>query len=501
MRNWFGGTATDWTMEIPDLLTRQILAKGGVILTFWSAATEGFQYTDLLLNGSAVTSVYTGDGTSVPLGQCPEFQGPDEIREMYCQAGNSTYRFKMPCTNLGVVLAAHEAAADPHGARAYTDTQIAALGGAGASPRPAAAVVFANGVPSSSKAPSGTYTFRCDGTSDQTEINAAIDAVTAAGGGDVLLYGAQFNLSGPILITSGLWLRGQGPMTELRAVSDFSDAMIKTKDVHAHMTVISDMLINGAGKAVHGILLDNEGGDLSAKPTSSPDAAHWIRNLFIRAPGSASFPGHGIILRGDSNRASKVESCRIQDCSGCGVWVNSASDHHLQNVEIGASGVRSPAMSTSPTGPIGCGFYVDGGNSMLTQCKAFYSRSDGFFVRSARTQLTGCQAQDNYGYGFNSSGGKGIFAGCVADSNGQGLGAGGAGQAGFRLNGPNQMVSGCAAFDRGGQSWQQQDGFLVQGGALNCHINGITYANAANSVRGTTPTGTTVNVVADANGK
>lgn len=499
MRHWFGGTATDWTMELDS--NNHVVSKGGVALTFYSDRTGGFQYTDLLLNSSETSIIYTGDGTNVPLGQVPEFQGPDDVRVMYCQAGTSPYRFRMPCTDLGSALQAHEDDPDPHGAKAYADSLIADLGTAAGSPGPAHAVVFASGYPTSLKSPAGTYVFHCDGTADQVEINAAIDAVTAAGGGDVYLCGPLFRITAPIQITSGLWLHGQGPMTELRANASFEDAIIKNKTVDDHMTVISDLFINGAGQAVHGILLDNTGGDLGGKPTSSPDAAHWIRNLFIRAPGSSSFPGHGIILRGNNNRASKVESCRIQDVSGVGVWVNGASDHHLQNVEVGASGVRSPAMSTSPTGPIGQGFYVDGGNSMLTQCKAFYSRHDGFLVRSARTQLTGCQAQDNYGYGFNSSGGKGIFSGCVADSNGQGEGANGMGVAGFRLNGPNQVVSGCSAFDRGGQSWKQEYGFHVQAGFVNSYLHGVTYGNGTASILGSPNASNDVNVVADVDGK
>lgn len=122
MRHWFGGTATDWTMELDS--NNHVVSKGGVALTFYSARTGGFQYTDLLLNSSETSIIYTGDGTNVPLGQVPEFQGPDGVRVMYCQAGTSPYRFRMPCTDLGSALQAHEDDPDPHGAKAYVDNLL-----------------------------------------------------------------------------------------------------------------------------------------------------------------------------------------------------------------------------------------------------------------------------------------------------------------------------------------------------------------------------------------
>lgn len=111
MRSWFGGSPTDWTMQI-DSVTRAVLANGGVPLTFWSSATGGFQYT-VLYGGNEVTTIYTGDGSSMPLGAVPEFQGPDTdppIRRMYVQAGTSPYRFMMTTTDPG----------------SYSDAQIAA---------------------------------------------------------------------------------------------------------------------------------------------------------------------------------------------------------------------------------------------------------------------------------------------------------------------------------------------------------------------------------------
>lgn len=367
-------------------------------------------------------------------------------------------------------------------------------------PRPALGVVYANGYPVSWRAGIDSLTFVCDGSSDQTEINAAITAVAAQGGGDVLLAGYQFNMSGPALVKTGIWLRGGGPMTELRATSGFNDAIVRTADVNAHMIVISDMHINGAGQNVHGVMLDNTNGLFGDKPTSSPDAGNVVERLFIRAPGSGSFAGHGIIVRGNNCRANKLSTIRVLDARGCGLWVDGAPDSHYTNIECGASGNSGPAASSSQSAPVGHGFFIRGGNSMFSNCKGWYSRGNGFEMISSRTQYANCQAQDNYGYGFLASG-KVSLAGCHADSNGQAQGANGLGRAGFRFESSACTGSALESYDRGGQSWQQQYGFSFTSGCSYSLIHGVTYANAGGSVTGTPGTGTITQIIADSGGK
>jgi len=55
----------------------------------------------------------------------------------------------------------------------------------------------------------------CDGTADDVEIQAAIDAVAAVGGGKVLLAEGQYNIEGDIYLKSNVDIEGSGPYTEL----------------------------------------------------------------------------------------------------------------------------------------------------------------------------------------------------------------------------------------------------------------------------------------------
>ncbi|MFC9974294.1 hypothetical protein ACFVH6_25660 [Spirillospora sp. NPDC127200] len=122
MRFWFGRTPSDWTMEVAG--DRSILATGSIPLTFWSSATGGFQYTDLLLeDGTVVSKIFSGNGTDLPLGTIPAFQGPDGVTKVWVDSGVGT-RWVLPATNLGDAIDAHLSATDPHGDRAFINTKL-----------------------------------------------------------------------------------------------------------------------------------------------------------------------------------------------------------------------------------------------------------------------------------------------------------------------------------------------------------------------------------------
>lgn len=122
-RHWYGLTLTDWTFTAGD--AGAVLLTGSATITFWSERSGGAQYTDLLdENGSGATTVTSSDGTDLPTGTIPRFQGPDGVTFMWADAGGST-RYLMVATDLGdmstlletvnAALAAHLAAANPHG--------------------------------------------------------------------------------------------------------------------------------------------------------------------------------------------------------------------------------------------------------------------------------------------------------------------------------------------------------------------------------------------------
>lgn len=96
-RYWYGGGVPDWAMTsgdpftLPGVVARGAVIIGGVSVTFWNARTGGTQHDALLDEaGSPVGYVVASDGVDGRgLGQLPPFRGPDGVREMWAQAGNS----------------------------------------------------------------------------------------------------------------------------------------------------------------------------------------------------------------------------------------------------------------------------------------------------------------------------------------------------------------------------------------------------------------------------
>lgn len=76
-------------------------------------------------------------------------------------------------------------------------------------------------VASSTSRLKSTAQYICDGSNDQTEIQAAINAIAAKGGGDVYLLDGTFNVAGDIRLLSGVNLIGRGAgITTLSFVSE-----------------------------------------------------------------------------------------------------------------------------------------------------------------------------------------------------------------------------------------------------------------------------------------
>lgn len=390
------------------------------------------------------------------------------------------------------------------------DTRITNLEGA-ISSRSVTAIVFGSTVPAAIRAGAtnaSAYVWVCDGTADESEINAAITAVNALGAGIVMLVGEFFQISSPILMKTGVYLRGESIGCELKAATTMA-AMIMLNDNLVHATELSHMFLNGNSLGgVDGIFYNNYGAAqaFNSQPNTNPDSVHRIHDMFIRYMGNGTTAGHGIILWDYSIRASIIRDIRIQTCTGCGV-IDGAADSHFENVEVGSSGSGGPAWSegTTPSGAnptfdaVGMGFAVYSGNSMFANCKAWYSRGHGFYTKTQSIQYANCQAQDCYRDGFKDTGGRNTYSNCEADSNNQ---AGtGSGYAGFRFTGSSVQAIGCLSFDRGGQGWVQDYGIVVSSGATYSYIQGVTKANNTAGLSSSSPTGSTITVVQDAGGK
>ena len=216
------------------------------------------------------------------------------------------------------------------------------------------AVVFSSDAPAidrfMAKAMEVVYDDRiavCDGTADQVEIQAAIDAFPSTGGKLVLSSGSYYdNASIEIPQTGGysyISIMGQGPSTILR--SDPADA-------------ISDHFIKCASEAARNMYVDLQ----NFRITGTNQAANGTSD------------SSGVKLWGSSY--SHISNLTIQSCYKHGIWLacdagTAAIDFRVMDCKLSANG--------------GGGVYLDDSNTDVTVmgCNIYDNTGNGIYVGGA----------------------------------------------------------------------------------------------------------------------
>ena len=260
--------------------------------------------------------------------------------------------------------------------------------------------------------------FVCDGTDDHTTINAAIDASLISGAtnryGGVVLSAGRFSMRGAILIPSrGFSIRGQGFRTELYAAvgsGTFSAtgegsemALIMLAETAAARNAvevsISDIFFNCTdGSGISGIWFDQSAGGSTnigseatyGTPTCADngDTYHSFSRLRMRGVkhGIGFVGGAGTNTRGNNVSDVRINGVGSGGVAGYGYYTDAASDCHFNQCHVIIDNVVGST-----------GFYMGGGNSRLTGCKAAYfdgTGSYGFDIASSRNSLDAIEAQD-----------------------------------------------------------------------------------------------------------
>ena len=93
--------------------------------------------------------------------------------------------------------------------------------------------------------------YLCDGTDDQVEIQAAINAV--GNYGEIVLLSGSYHLSGPVLLSGNdISLRGNGPSTRLYRKTNEGNGDVKALIVMLNNCSLTDLSYNGTGAARSG---------------------------------------------------------------------------------------------------------------------------------------------------------------------------------------------------------------------------------------------------------
>lgn len=174
---------------------------------------------DLVIEGKAVTGAVNIEGGTLEIPRSTTLPAACKIGDIYMD------------TNA------------PSGQRCYlcesTNVWVLQADGAG---RTATIVVAANGSSAISKAQAD---YVCDGTTDEAEIETAINALPSVGGRVVLLEG-KYNIDTTIDLASNMILEGQGIATKIVATADMLGMLAVSSKTNV---IIKNMLIDGNNAA------------------------------------------------------------------------------------------------------------------------------------------------------------------------------------------------------------------------------------------------------------
>lgn len=84
----------------------------------------------------------------------------------------------------------------------------------------------------------------CDGTADDVQIQAAIDAVSALGGGTVFIKAGTYNIAATITFSSNVVIAGESHSTILKPITNFNSIVLKS-DGRINRSILRDFVIDG----------------------------------------------------------------------------------------------------------------------------------------------------------------------------------------------------------------------------------------------------------------
>ena len=244
----------------------------------------------------------------------------------------------------------------------------------------------------------------CDGVADEVQINQAIAAVVALGGGDVMLQRGTYVLAASITMDTLVWLHGSGFDTILQHPASGGFDMISATTKNS--MIISDMFLEGNAKATCCIYF-------------SGCTYNIIQRVYVNHSND-----EGIHLA-SSSHYNKVIDCIVTNCHDQNIYVQSGNYNSIVGCYVATSsthGIYVGGSNCTITGCIayscaGSGFYV-GADSTCNGCVAYgcntgSSASEGNFSGGNRSAISGCYSLSSVRNGFYVSGGYCVIQGCA----------------------------------------------------------------------------------------
>ena len=289
----------------------------------------------------------------------------------------------------------------------------------------------------------------CNGTADQTDIQAALDTYTR-----VDLTQGTYHLTAGITLPPKTTIAGAGPSSILRGATGMTGtAMITIATNGDHCQVRGLQLDGGDATSTTGIRAD-----ITSQTgfTTGSDACLILDNLLLRR-----IPGDGITMTGPYNRDAKLTRIQVWQATGRGIHID-CWDGSASMVIAGDSGSHGIMLDTTST------------SWRLDNCKSWYSSGDGIRIYGWRHTLVACEGQDSQLAGIRVLSDMVTLDACLADSNSYPAATNV--HAGIEIGrlpgdwnyagGMDCVITGCRASDKdeASRGYHQRSGIRVRGG-------------------------------------
>lgn len=339
-RHTFGAGIADYVVTPSDGLWA---VGSGANITFYDAAEDGVQYTDLQdASGTPMTSVRADE-----YGGLPPFFGPDGVTGMWADAGGLS--------------------------RAWIEAHDLPTSGGGTSP---GSVDWLN-IRDLGAAGDGV-------TDDAPAIQAAIDAASAEGGGTLYVPAGRYILSAALTWASGVNMVGAGDRVSILQSTNPNLDCITGTDISS--VTLQGLQLSGPGRGF--------GSGVRFTRFSAPSTPSvTLRDVLIQSMG-----GDGVFCH--QLASSVLHRVRVRSCGGIGFHLQAPQDTVL-------GGASTSLVGCSAEGNVIAGYWLDRMSyTSLTACAAQGSPSGFRLDTCTAVSLTGCGAEQCT-TGLTVYGGKG----------------------------------------------------------------------------------------------
>ena len=254
--------------------------------------------------------------------------------------------------------------------------------------------------------------YLCDGTDDQVEINAAIQALPA-GGGEVVILDGTYNITANIEVNKERTkLRGNGRATVLKAMKP----NVKIINITKGYCTIADLMCDGnkiSFSGNYGIVIGSSSNTATGNTCNNNGNGIVIESNSNTATGNTcNNNGNGIVIGSSSNTATG-NICNNNDngivVSGSSNTATGNTCSNNSNYGISISGSSNTATgNTCNSGDIGIviddssntatgntcnsgniGIYIDSNSNTITGNTCNNSKRNGIFVSGSSNTITG----------------------------------------------------------------------------------------------------------------